>query len=284
MSHGRRYFDQDMNGAEVHPFAAGEVAVFSKRCPGKDAACEDSAALIPYGANSGLLVVADGLGGQPAGDQASRLAVMRLEESLEQGLATGQELRDAILNGFEGANQTISGLAVRAATTMAVVEIQGRTVRPYHAGDSMILAVGQRGRIKLQTVSHSPVGYAVEAGFLDQEEALHHAERHLVSNMLGSAEMHISIGPPITLADHDTLLVASDGLCDNLHVREIVERIRKGPLRRAADRLREDSLRRMTNYSNGQPSKPDDLTFIVYRPQLAKRKASRTQLLTTASC
>jgi serine/threonine protein phosphatase PrpC len=284
MSHGSHYFDQDMSGAEVRPFLAGEVAVFSKRCPGKDSACEDSAGLIPYGANSGLLVVADGLGGQPAGDQASRLAVMHLEESLARGWRAGMELRDAILNGFEEANQTISRMAVGAATTMAVVEIQGRTVRPYHAGDSMILAVGQRGRLKLQTVSHSPVGYAVEAGFLDQEEALHHAERHLVLNMLGSAGMHISIGPPMTLADHDTLLVASDGLCDNLHVREIVERIRKGPLHGAADQLRDDSLRRMADSVRGQPSKPDDLTFILYRPMPARQRASRTRLLTTASC
>jgi serine/threonine protein phosphatase PrpC len=283
MPHGRHYFDQDMSTSEVRRFLTGEVAVFSKRCPGKDSACEDSAGLIPYGPSAGLLVVADGLGGQPAGDQASRLAVMHLEESLAHGMRAGLELRDAILNGFEAANQAIHRLAVGAATTMAVVEIQGNIIRPYHAGDSMILAVGQRGRLKLQTVSHSPVGYAVEAGFLDQEEALHHEERHLVLNMLGSTGMHISIGPSMTLADHDTLLVASDGLCDNLHVREIVERIRKGPLQQAADLLRDDSLRRMAESNRGQPSKPDDLTYILYRPTLAGEHA-RKRLLTTASC
>ena len=182
------------------------------------------------------------------------------------GLAQGVELRDAILNGFEEANRVVRERLAGAATTLAVVELQGRVIRPYHAGDSTIRVVGQRGKIKLQTVSHSPVGYAVESGFLDREEAMHHEERHLISNMIGSPDMHITIGAPLALADRDTLLVASDGLSDNLHRHEIVDRIRKGPIRKVSDRLQRDALQRMTGMSNDHPSKPDDLTFIVYRP------------------
>ena len=82
-----------------------------------------------------------------------------------------------------------------------------------------------RGRVKLQTISHSPVGYAVESGMLDDQEAMHHEERHVVSNIIGTPEMRIEIGPPIDLATYDTLLVATDGLADNLHIEEIIERI-----------------------------------------------------------
>ena len=262
----RHYFEQVMDSAEVFPFVTGEAAVFSRRCPGGGTACEDAAAVIPFGDRGGVLVVADGLGGQPAGDRASNLAVQWVERSLVDAAQRGLELREAVLNGFESANRAVSQLMMGAATTLAVVEIQGRTVRPYHAGDSVIMVVGQRGRIKLQTVSHSPVGYAVEAGFLDQEEAMHHEERHLVSNMLGSQEMHITIGPPLHLSDRDTLLVASDGLADNLHVHEIVDRVRKGPMGRVAEQLSGDALDRMNTPQAGWPSKPDDLTFIVYRP------------------
>jgi serine/threonine protein phosphatase PrpC len=274
----RYYVEQDMLSPDVFPFLQGEVAVFSCRCPGKPTPCEDSAAVVSYRDDAGILIVADGLGGQPAGDQASSRAVRCMEQSLLAGAQQGQDLREAILNGFETANCEVSRLMLGAATTLAVVEIQGGIVRPYHVGDSVIMAVGQRGRIKLQTVSHSPVGYAVEAGFLDQEEAMHHSERHLVSNFLGSSEMHITIGHPLELSDLDTLLVATDGLADNLHVREIVESIRKGRLERVARQLTEEAIHRMTTPEEGRPSKPDDLTFIVYRPRKGGAVRRKRQL------
>ena len=97
-------------------------------------------------------------------------------------------------------------------TTLAAVEISGVSARPYHIGDSSILITGQKGKLKLNTVAHSPVGFAVEAGLLDVDEALHHAERHLVSNVLGLENMRIELGSPVDLAPRDSLVIASDGL------------------------------------------------------------------------
>lgn len=250
-------------GAET--CAAGAAAVFSLRCPDKPKPSEDCAAIIDFGSDASVLAVADGLGGLPAGDQASRVAIERLRDALSEAFAAGLPLRTGILNGFEDANRAVLELGLGAATTMAVVEIQQAAVRPYHVGDSTVLIVGQRGKIKLQTVSHSPVGYAIEAGLLDQAEAMHHEHRHLISNMIGSADMHITIGPTIELASRDTVLVASDGLTDNLHLAEIIDRIRKGSIEQAAAALAQDSLARMTNPAPEEPSKPDDLTAIVFR-------------------
>jgi serine/threonine protein phosphatase PrpC len=156
---------------------------------------------------------------------------------------------------------------VGAATTLAVAEIQGDRMRPYHVGDSLILLVGQRGKLKLESVSHSPVGFAVEAGVLDRREALHHEDRHLVSNILGAPDMRIEIGSERALAARDTLLLASDGLSDNLHVREIAERIRRGPVGEAAEALAATARRRMFDPREDEPSKPDDLTLLVFRRQ-----------------
>jgi serine/threonine protein phosphatase PrpC len=129
----------------------------------------------------------------------------------------------------------------------------------------MILVMGQRGKIKLQTVSHSPVGFAVEAGVIDEAEAMHHEDRHLVSNVLGASDMRIEVGSTLTLSPRDTLLLSSDGLFDNLHRDEIVERMRRGPLLEGARRLSQDAVRRMTRPVGGNPSKPDDLTFVAFR-------------------
>ncbi len=256
----------DMPDPIVRRFAGGEICYFTARAPGKESPNEDTLGLIPWGEHGGVLVVCDGLGGQPSGADASRTAAACLADSIAAAPPGNGGLREAILDGIEKANRSVTGLGVGAATTLVLLEIQGTLIRPYHVGDSMILVSGQRGRIKLQTVSHSPVGYAVEAGFLDAQEAMHHAERHLISNMIGTPDMRIEIGTAVELARRDTALLASDGLFDNLHLDEIVERMRCGPINTGANALRLDSLARMTGAASDMPSKPDDLSFILYRP------------------
>jgi serine/threonine protein phosphatase PrpC len=265
-------FEAQMTDVAAFDFLGGSVAIFTTRSPHKETANEDVAALWPMGPTSGVLAVADGLGGHVGGERASRLAAEAVQKSLQEAAPSpatdGQpvELRTAILNGIEAANQSVRELGTGAATTMALVEIQDRTIRPYHVGDSAILVTGQRGKLKLQTIPHSPVGYAVEAGLMNEEDAIHHAERHVISNVIGSEQMRIEIGPPIEMAARDTLLLASDGLFDNLLPDEIVEAVRSGPLERAVGELVETAQQRMANQNGTAPSKPDDLTVIAFRP------------------
>jgi serine/threonine protein phosphatase PrpC len=259
------FVGQDMPEAQLYRWASGIVAVYSACCPGKATANEDAAALIPLDQDRGVLAVADGFGGQPVGDQASRLAITELKNAVEESVAGGAEVRDGILNGFERANGAVCALGVGAATTLTAIEVDRDRARPYHVGDSAVLVTGQRGKVKLQTVCHSPVGMAVEAGWLEESEAMHHEDRHLVSNLVGSPEMRIEIGAVLALRARDTLLVASDGLFDNLHLDEIVDCVRTGPLAAAITRLTEACRARMTAPADGRPSKPDDLTAILFR-------------------
>jgi serine/threonine protein phosphatase PrpC len=257
--------ETDMVAAATYQMAGGEVVVFTTRSPGKPTSNEDSVALLPIDEHSAILVVADGVGGNAAGEQASRLAVTTLRRALLEGIQEGLQVRTMLMNGIERANEAVLQLGTGMATTLAAIEISPQAVRPYHVGDSLITVVGQRGRIKLETVSHSPVGYAVAAGVLDVQAAMHHADRHLVSNVIGTAEMHIEVGPNLPLSRFDTVLIASDGLSDNLHQTEIIERIRKGPLPAAMQRLVDDSHHRMLRPDGVAPSKPDDLTVILFR-------------------
>ncbi len=256
------YFDQDMDEPELCRMVVGSCAVFSRRCPEKQPN-EDAAVLIPAGDKAAVLAVADGCGGMAAGEQAARLAIKSLTKSVTD--AADDNLRAAILDGIEQANRAVRNLGTGAATTISIVEITEQVIRPYHVGDSLILLVGNHGKIKLQTKSHSPVGYAVAAGVLDETEAIHHDERHVVLNVVGSEDTHIEVGPHRRLARRDTLLIASDGLADNLHIDEIVNIIRKGPLRQAAQALVATAIKRMEQAFDETPSKPDDLTFIAFR-------------------
>ena len=259
------YLERDMVEGRLHRIGLGEAIIHSSRAPDKETANEDAAALVPFSNMSGVLAIADGAGGQRDGAQASALAIDELRSAINDAARADKDLREAILNGIERANRAVSALGTGAATTLAVVELQDQTVRTYHVGDSMILVAGQKGKIKLQTISHSPVGYAVHAGVLDETEAMHHEDRHLVSNIIGSSDMHIEVGSTAELAPRDTLVMASDGLFDNLHTEEIVEYTRRGKLPVAAQKLANACRKRMTDVRKDRPSKPDDLTFILFR-------------------
>lgn len=241
----------------------GQVGVFSSRAPDKLGPNEDAVALIPMNDDTAVLAVADGVGGQPGGAQASNLLIDLLVRCLH-GVRAGADVREAILSAVETANLELLDSGAGAATTCALVEVHGNRVRPYHVGDSAVLLTGNRGKLKLETVSHSPTGYAVESGLLSESEAIVHEERHLVSNIVGTPEMHISIGSPIQLCARDTLLLATDGLFDNLHKNEIIECIRKGPLAGGIKSLADLAFERMTGAQ--APGKPDDMSLILFRP------------------
>ena len=243
----------------------GAVVAFTAPSPQRTTENEDAVAVIPYGPQAAVMVVADGAGGLPAGSAASQTAVRTLIERLEIASEDTAVLRTAILDGIEAANAAVLNLANGAATTLTVITIQGLTARAYQIGDSEAIIVGQRGLIRLQTPVHSPTGQAVEAGFLNEREALHHHERHLVSNFLGTPNMRIDIGAEVELQARDTVVVASDGLMDNVLVAEIAERVRKGPLDKASDAIIGLARRRMAGTASEQPSKPDDLSVILFR-------------------
>ena len=265
MSDAHIFVDVDMAQGARFELAGGEAVVLSLSKPGRDGPNEDAAAVISLGTEAGVAVVSDGAGGHPGGAKAAALAVKAVCDSVAALGDDIENLRSAIINGFEMADRAISDLGTGAAATLAVVEIQRTQMRAYHAGDSMVLVTGQRGRIKWLTIPHSPVGYAVEAGLLDRGEALHHEDLHLVSNLLGTQDMRIELGATVELAPRDTVVLASDGLGDNLHLDEIIECVRKGPLHRAVDQLADLGRKRMESPAEGAPSKPDDLTFIAIR-------------------
>ena len=259
------FLEADMPEPVGLEMPGARAVVCSQRKPEADGPNQDSSLVLALDSGCSLLAVADGMGGAADGGRASGIVVHALADRIRRANGDRDDLRDLILDAVEHSHQEIASLGVGAGTTMAVVELHERRIRPYHVGDSAILVVGQRGKIKLQSVSHSPTGYAVEAGFLDEEEALHHGDRHYVSNVVGLDGMSIEIGAISELAPRDTLLLASDGLTDNLTVAEIVEQIRKGPLEQAARDLITTCRERMCTPDGDAPCKPDDLTVVLYR-------------------
>lgn len=248
----------------AHRLECGTVAAFSDVRPGAERPNEDSAAVVPLAGEGVVLAIADGAGGHRSGADASRTAIEQLVQAVQRD--RDRSLRTRVLDGFEAANASVRALGVGALTTLAVVTVVERELRAHHVGDSTVLVTGQRGRIKLQTIDHTPVGYAVEAGVLDESEAMVHEERHLLTNVLGSEDMRIDIGPSRQLGVRDTVVLGSDGLFDNLTIDEIVQITRIGSLDERTAQLVALAAQRMDPETEGPHGKPDDLTVLVYRP------------------
>jgi serine/threonine protein phosphatase PrpC len=256
------------NNLDIHSFDSpfGTLAIAIAVSTDKTTPNEDSAALIPVNGDCLILAVADGVGGMPTGRKASNTAVETLRESVRDVEDEDARVRTAILDGIESANRALLDMGTGTATTLTIADIRDQHVRTFHVGDSAAWLVGQRGVIKFQTTPHSPVGFGVEAGLINEEEALEHDELNVISNVVGASDMRIEIGPRFPMAARDTLLIASDGLFDNVLPDEIIEVIRTGPVEESMVAIWELAQRRMAGEDANKPSKPDDFSAILFRP------------------
>lgn len=240
-----------------------EIVLFSQPATNDGSPNEDVVAAWEPRQDCVVVAVADGMGGAPGGADAAATAI----DAVDRAISEVQEkpLRPALVDAFERANQSLLEQGRGAGTTLVVVEILDGLVRSYHAGDSGALLVGQRGRLKMETLHHSPTGYGVASGLLRRDASHTHSERSLVSNCIGDAEMRIEIGPPIPMAPRDTLLVATDGVLDNVRHAPMIETIRKGPLEAVAESLRRQARSAMRGDDPDLPAHPDDTTAILVR-------------------
>jgi protein phosphatase len=177
-----------------------------------------------------VFVVADGMGGHQAGDVASALAVVVLEnflldvlhrfsnlrefeeESVAQEFQTAlQEVRANILQEAEG-NPALVGMG----TTLTMAFSSDWKLYVVHVGDSRCYLF-RSGKIQQLTTDHTVVGELIRRGVLRPEQAAHHQFRHVVTNAVGGNSPRFLIEiRKFDLLPQDVLLLCSDGLTDML--------------------------------------------------------------------
>jgi serine/threonine protein phosphatase PrpC len=168
-------------------------------------------------AGARLLVVADGMGGLPAGELASDLAIgamLVLEEQPERG-----DPRERMLAAFEAANELILA-AVEAepanegmGTTLTALLLAGdRGLGLLHAGDSRCYLL-RDGELRQVTRDDTFVQALVDEGVLTPQEARRHPRRSLITRALQG----FPVTPTcelLTPRGGDRYLLCSDGLSD----------------------------------------------------------------------
>jgi serine/threonine protein phosphatase PrpC len=163
-----------------------------------------------------LIVVADGMGGPPAGEVASDIVVRALT-ALDAALpatGVGRALRDAVI----GANHEIAEAAqadpanAGMGTTATAMALAGDELSVVHVGDSRGYLL-RDGELSQVTRDDTFVQELVDRGALTAEQAWHHPRRSLVTNAVQGLDLTLS-SAVLTGRAGDRLLLCSDGLSD----------------------------------------------------------------------
>jgi len=185
-----------------------------------------------------LAVVADGMGGAMAGEEASRIAVESVTASLntphsyQAFLAMPHDdLTERLLDGVRQANLNILHHARRnpelkgMGTTLTLAFAHGHDVYLAHVGDSRAYLIDAHDESIIQlTQDHSFVQALVLAGHITSEEAEHHPMKHVLYRALGQSEdLDVDLLSGVYLNIGDRLLLCSDGLTLHVSPDEILE-------------------------------------------------------------
>jgi protein phosphatase len=231
----------------VNPGPALEMATATH--PGRVRSHNEDA--IAVDRETGLAVLADGMGGYNAGEVASSMAVALVSSRIPQALREMRPagLREEPVERLIAAEMVRTNAAVYAAsrrnpeysgmgTTLVVALWYDSRVTVGHVGDSRLYRL--RGEaLEQMTRDHSVVQEQIDRGLITREQARWSPERNLVTRAVGiepevEPEVHTYFVQP-----EDIYLLCSDGLSEMLEDEEIRLTLvsLKANLPLAADRL-----------------------------------------------
>lgn len=239
---------------------------------------EDCFGLVPQ---IRLCVLSDGMGGQNAGEVASKLSVDTISGLMREATSTGHKVAFGDSNPQVSADTNQLGAAVRLANravwetgrkhahtegmgaTVVTVWLRGPIMSLAHVGDSRIYLL-RDGEMQQLTSDHSLVMEQVRRGLITREEAEHSDMQNIIVRAMGAEESVVVDVDEVLLQAGDHVVLCSDGLTkmvDDAGIAQIVAESQTP--QQAADRLIQAA-----NDAGGE----DNTTVIVVRVQQGKPK------------
>jgi len=180
-----------------------------------------------------VFMVADGMGGEASGEQASWLVCSELANKVVDVTAKKRIednmriIEESILTSnahlCEMMQEKKSG---RMGSTVVLLLIQGKKARVTNIGDSRAYLL-RKGELTQLTVDHTEGQMMLDAGVLTEEQLKKHPSRNKLSRHLGIFESEMKLDLPqyaeIKLEDRDIFLLCSDGVCGVLDDNSIAE-------------------------------------------------------------
>ena len=171
-----------------------------------------------------LFAVFDGMGGEAAGDEASRLCAQTLDrERIEGGMFEAPAY-------YHRANAAVTSLGQRigetSGSTAAVAYLRANRLFVSNVGDSRVYHL--RGNaLRCMTYDHTRYQQLADSGYTVVDES----ERHVLTQFLGMGiqrpmSPHFAISVPLEVGDR--ILLCSDGLSGTLDDAEIRALLQEG--------------------------------------------------------
>lgn len=189
---------------------------------------EDRLLVLP---DSGLFLVADGVGGHRGGQVASQTAVDVFTEAFQARPA--EELLTVVKETIRAANQSIYKASHELAelegmaSTITVVAIEGMRAVIAHVGDSRVYRFDGR-KLFCETEDHSEVNDAVRAGTLTPAQAANHPHRNIINRALGADANVEADFKILTLEPRTSFLLCSDGITRHVPDAELEKLLASG--------------------------------------------------------
>ncbi len=202
-----------------------------------------------YTRDSGILLLADGMGGHPEGEVAAQLTLEAMSAMYrKQANPTIDDVAAFLTSAVMAAHRQIIRYAIEKGmldtprTTVVAAVVQNGTATWAHCGDSRLYLV-RNGKLVVRTRDHS---------YLEQPPKGHvatrmseHANRNILFTCLGSpAKPVLDMAGPVTLQQGDKLMLCSDGLWGTLSDDEIVAQLSDGAVGETVPTMVDHALER----------------------------------------
>jgi protein phosphatase len=256
------------------------------------------------GVDAVLAVVADGMGGAAAGEEASRLTIEAIDGEMtttkDAPIQTFDELNeDSIAQKLREIVRLANNDIVRKAdqdpelrgmgTTATLAFVRNMHAIVAHVGDSRAYLISPRDdEITQITADHSFVEALVAAGHITPDQAEDHPMRNVLYRALGQTEdVDVDVYHS-RMRVGDWLLLCSDGLTRHLKPDDIVEIVLSGDepdkltqalIDRANERGGEDNVSVVLIHLEGEPDEADAERTIVLKSDVVKRDEDEDTLI-----
>lgn len=208
-------------------------------------------------------MVADGMGGENAGEVASAMATQIIKEYIINAYSpemdyveTGEMVRRAFLKANDkiyNYSQTDSALEGMGTTATLAIIYRGKIISA-HVGDSRAYLI-ENGAINQITKDHSYVQELLSRGEITREFAERHPAKNYITRAVG-AELSLKVDVSISDYHGETVLLCSDGLTNMLSDEQIVRTVGENDdFQQGAE-----SLVRLANKKGGL----DNITAVIF--------------------
>lgn len=180
--------------------------------------------------NSGIAILADGVGGHNAGEVASKFVCEELKAWFEnhQPAASLEEEKQALSEAIGAVHTSLYNMSLKKAkregmaTTLAMVMQAGRHAIYAWAGDSRVY-LARQGRIRQLSEDHSFVEEKYREGIFTREDVEQHPMGNIITSCLGANATMTYLGlESVSMKRGDMLLLVSDGVSDVLNEEQLL--------------------------------------------------------------